>query len=65
MILPSGLASVVAALADSLDTELVTVNTGARVTNIDWWVVSGPVCVWLRFAEVTMDTSLAAGPRLW
>ena len=39
MILPSGLASVVAAVADSLDTELVTVTTGTRVTNIDWWVV--------------------------
>ena len=41
VILPSGLASVVAAVADSLDTELVTVTTGTRVTNIDWWVVSG------------------------
>ena len=40
MILPSGLAAVVAAVAANLDTELVTVNTGARVTNIDWWVVS-------------------------
>ena len=64
VILPAGLASVVAAVADSLDTELVTVNTGTRVTNIDWWVVC-LVCVWLRFAEVTMDSSLAAGPRLW
>ena len=50
MILPSGLASVVAAVADSLDTELVTVTTGTRVTNIDWWVVY----FWLRFAEVIM-----------
>ena len=60
VILPAGLASVVAAVAASLDTELVTVTTGARVTNIDWWVF----CFWLRFTEVMMAT-LAAGPRLW
>ena len=60
VILPAGLASVVAAVAASLDTELVTVTTGARVTNIDWWVVS----FILRLAEVMMAT-LAAGPMLW
>ena len=60
VIVPAGLASVVAAVAGSLDTELVTITTGARVTNIDWWVF----CFMLRFTEVMMAT-LATGPRLW
>ena len=63
VILPAGLASVVAAVAASLDTELVTINTGARVTNIDWGVVV--FCFMLLFTEVMMATSLAAGPRPW